>query len=222
MAQPVNVCRRVEIHAGWIAKLQGKRNTHAAIQREIESLNADGYRVVWIHPDDTWGLLRTLWGFVVWLVHARILRVAAGDFDCRRAHENVNSASGERSYRFADSAYVCQGDNRASKKLLTRGAAHPGGGRDASRTARAAARGSRTAQGPFGLRGEVLAGTTEQGGGWTGEWGGGHSRMGCRTCVPVVHSTCTTGKPELAGSAGALRAAAATTDRRSSLCPKNS
>ena len=57
MAQPVNVCRRVVIHAGWIAKLQGRRSTHAAIQREIESLNADGYRVVWIHPDE-WGWLQ--------------------------------------------------------------------------------------------------------------------------------------------------------------------
>ena len=66
MAESINVCRRVEIHAGWVAKLQGRRNVHAAIQREIESLNADGYRVVWIHPD-SWGLLRTLWGFFVWL-----------------------------------------------------------------------------------------------------------------------------------------------------------
>ena len=71
----------------------------------------------------------------------------------------------------------------SSKKLLTRGAAYPGGGRDASRRAWAAARGLRTGPGPSGVRGGLVAGMTEPGGGWTGAWGGGHTGTGCGTCA---------------------------------------
>ncbi len=64
MESPVNVCTRVEIHAGWIAMLRGRRNTHAAIVREIESMNARGYRIVLILPDE-WGFIKTVWKFLV-------------------------------------------------------------------------------------------------------------------------------------------------------------
>ena len=90
----------------------------------------------------------------------------------------------------------------SSKKLLTRGAAHPGGGRHASRTAWAAARGSRTGPGPSGVRGEGLAGMTEHGGGWTSARGGGHTGTACGTCATIVHSTCTSGKPVLGRERG--------------------
>ena len=61
---PINVCVRVAVHTGWVSKLRGKRSTHAAITREIETLNARGYRVVCVHPDE-WGWFRKLLGFLV-------------------------------------------------------------------------------------------------------------------------------------------------------------
>lgn len=62
---PFNVCIRVEVHAGWLAKIRGERSTFAAIEREIASLNERGYRVVVVYPD-AWGWLRKLAGFLVW------------------------------------------------------------------------------------------------------------------------------------------------------------
>ena len=67
MESPVNICTRVEIHAGWVARIRGQRNVHAAIQREIESMNKRGYRVVWIHPDE-WGFWRSLFRFLLAVV----------------------------------------------------------------------------------------------------------------------------------------------------------
>ena len=67
MESPVNICTRVEIHAGWVARIRGRRNVHAAIQREIASLNANGYRVVWIHPDE-WGFWRSFFRFLLAVV----------------------------------------------------------------------------------------------------------------------------------------------------------
>lgn len=61
---PVNVCIRVAVHTGWFSKIRGKRSTHAAIVREVESLNKQGYRVVCIHPDE-WGFFRKVLGFLV-------------------------------------------------------------------------------------------------------------------------------------------------------------
>ena len=43
---------------------------------------------------------------------------------------------------------------------------------------------------------------TEQGGGWTGEWGGGHTGTGCGTCATIAHYTCTSGKPGLGRERG--------------------
>ena len=60
----INVCVRVAVHTGWFTKIRGKRSTHAAIVREVETLNTQGYRVVCIHPDE-WGFFRKLVGFLI-------------------------------------------------------------------------------------------------------------------------------------------------------------
>ncbi len=67
MAAPLNQCERVAVKTGLLPLLQGRTSLASAITRRMETLNARGFRLVTIIPDQ-WGFFRYVLNFLLLFV----------------------------------------------------------------------------------------------------------------------------------------------------------
>lgn len=64
--KPLNITRRVGLRGGWIGLFSGE-SQGKALDRVIPQLNADGYRVAFVVPDQ-WSLVKRLWAVVLLVI----------------------------------------------------------------------------------------------------------------------------------------------------------
>lgn len=63
MTEPINVQRRAQARGGWLGLIRGE-SQGAAVERALPGLNADGYRVAFLIPDE-FSIAKKIWAGLI-------------------------------------------------------------------------------------------------------------------------------------------------------------